>query len=659
MFGVEASSGGAKATDADLALSLGANEAQARAKALSEVLQAAAAATPVNDAETLSAPLTAILLDRMADPAVAVANVLLSAAHTGILSRLATQAPMKALAASLSVINDAETPRATILLHIEYLIKNFLAAVPDRRAEVLQKAIWPRLLATKASAKLWRGVWTLLKDNVGAFPVLGGCSELVNVDADKEDLPTVNEQLAARIALNVQAGTHVDFTGFLLASAASSAPVAATSTLLSALVLAKLCASSSSPVLIVRILASSSSTLSAATSATGAPEAPLSAIYSKPTSSKTRSQSLAYLRYTALLSISSPANGAKWCWLASMSGLSDELRAFKDLAYEAYQLAHTSGTPAATATAILTALFTKAVQEDALAFLASVFTSTVQSISLRKVALKDALAFLQANEEAVAAGSGAGSTDLQCLLPSVLVALSAPEKEIRQAAIALLEHISRIARKGTSAAEQRIYGFDTFYGPSADNLQYLQADQVQKVCGALLDGRTELLLDGTGALQLLLSQLDEAGASKKKSLSHPVLCFVASHALAWSDVTVRTALLSAVRDIQDSSKIELYAAILGNSLAEPVEVTQSVAEEYAILTVEAYSTLPKSGLEKDTLDKYRTALQSRSTSRLAAALRAQARERLRLTLFKAVTAPQRLLLLECLVSLLLTPVQVR
>ena len=178
-----------------------------------------------------------------------------------------------------------------------------------------------------------------------------------------------------------------------------------------------------------------------------------------------------------------------------------------------------------------------------------------------------------------------------------------------------------------------------------------------KLCRILLDGKTEVLLDGPGALRLLLStKLDEPGVSKKKSLSHAVLCYIASHAIAWSDVSARTALLASVRDIPDSGKVDLYKPLL--KAEEQANVPQTVLDEYAILVAEAFSTLPKAGLQEDTLTAFLAALQSKQTDRLAVALRKQARERVRLTLFKAVSPAQRLVLLERLVALLLSHVPV-
>lgn len=178
-----------------------------------------------------------------------------------------------------------------------------------------------------------------------------------------------------------------------------------------------------------------------------------------------------------------------------------------------------------------------------------------------------------------------------------------------------------------------------------------------KLSRVLLDGKTELLLDGPGALRLLLStKLDEPGVSKKKSLSHAVLCYIASHAVAWSDVLARTALLASVRDIPDSGRTDLYKPLL--KAEEQANVPQNVLDEYAILVAEAFSTLPKAGLQEDTLAAFLDTLQSRQTDNLAVALRKQARERVRLTLFKAFSPAQRLVLLERLVALLLSPVPV-
>ena len=618
--------------------------------------------------------MTSILLERLVDPATAVASVLLDAEHTPLLVRLAKQQPEKVLSASLSVINDAEAPRASILLHLEYLAKVYLSALPDRHMKVVEQAIWPKILATKANVKVWKGVWTLLKENSSAFPLLATCAQTVNIDAEKEDLPSVNEQLASKIAESIQA-SDAGIKNFLLESIKVSDSSEAASSILAALVLAKLVTTSRDAQLITAVLAATGGASNVAqVTATLPSPATVTAIFAKPASSKTQTSVLAELRYTALLSISAPRDGA-WSWLSPAAQMSSEVQIFRTLALEAYQLAHTAGTGPAAATAILTALFTRAVKDDALAFFMSVYSSAHLPLSLRLIAMKDALAFLEANEQAVAIKSG--HNDLQAVLPGLLVTLSASEKEVRLAAFPILEHVARMAKKAPS--DQRIYGFDSMYGSAsgkpvlllaahaavadatihlAASLQYLQVEHVHQLTRVLLDGKTELLLDGSGALRLLLStKLDEPGVSKKKSLSHAVLGYIASHAIAWHNTLARTALLASVRDITDSSKAELYTPLLASAQEEGT-VPQVVLDEYAILLAEAFGTLPKAGLSEDILAAFLNALQSRNTDRLGAAIRKQARERIRLNLFAAVSPAQRLLVLEILVTLLLSPVPV-
>ena len=247
-----------------------------RAQALQQILSASAME------EAIPAPLMSILLERLADPATAVASVLLSPEHAGVMTRLAKQAPGKVFAASLSVLNEPETPRATILLHLSFLMNGYLQAVPERRTQVLQGAVWPKLLATKANAKLWKGVWNLVKDNEETFPLLQGCVGVLNVDAEKEDLPAQNEQLAAKIAENAAAADS-DFLIGLLAGTSSS-----TSRILAALVLAKIAAGKGDAQIIARVLAvtASTSNLAQVTQSLPSPAA-TAAIFAKPTSSRT------------------------------------------------------------------------------------------------------------------------------------------------------------------------------------------------------------------------------------------------------------------------------------------------------------------------------------------------------------------------------------
>jgi U3 small nucleolar RNA-associated protein 10 len=107
---------------------------------------------------------------------------------------------------------------------------------------------------------------------------------------------------------------------------------------------------------------------------------------------------------------------------------------------------------------ILRALF-DGLKEDALAFLAGVWTSPTssdQDVHLHAVALHHASAFLQAY---IAAEAG---IDFQTILPSLLVALQSQDKAQREAALTCIAHLRQLAERRLLT----VYKFDIIYGES-------------------------------------------------------------------------------------------------------------------------------------------------------------------------------------------------
>lgn len=123
---------------------------------------------------------------------------------------------------------------------------------------------------------------------------------------------------------------------------------------------------------------------------------------------------------------------------------------FKTLSTILYRHANSDALPPTLARKLLQHLFA-VLREDTLTFLACVWTDINTAEPLRVAALRHACAF---------AKSYALGTDFQMVVPSVLVAFTAKNQAIREAAVALLKVVNRSASNET----KNYYALDTFYG---------------------------------------------------------------------------------------------------------------------------------------------------------------------------------------------------
>ena len=140
---------------------------------------------------------------------------------------------------------------------------------------------------------------------------------------------------------------------------------------------------------------------------------------------------------------------------------------------------------------------------------------------------------------------------------------------------------------------------------------------------AIIDARAELLLDGAYLPDVHTLRLLKPLISKKKNgLSHACLCYIVSHARAWSDLFSRTAILSCVQEIQDESRISLFRPFLTEALQSTqtnfLTATENVVDSYAQVLMEAFRHLPKTGLDNTALASFLEVLDSQDMDRKVA-----------------------------------------
>jgi hypothetical protein len=405
-----------------------------------------------------------MLLARFSDDSPAVAEVLFDHTHETTLRKLVKGSHQAVYEASLKMINGSEVARTTVLAHMRFLLKEFISSVPqasstDYKLQILQEAVWPKLLFTKSQLKTAQGVWALLAELETEWPVFSGCSRLPE-DNGLESASTFNRALAKQLCHNISRSGSGDLEDFILRDCRCEGSSAAISRILSSMIVLELLQKGSTRASLQVLSMQSHSTAPLDVQLAKGDTLPspdtLSRIYSKPSSANTLLKLGSEMLFGALLSVESPAE-SRWCWLEAKHTLSQPTAAYRSLAIQAYTLAHDKSIPSSIVTKVLASLFKKAIREEALAFLASIFAVNSSPATLRLIALRDTAVFLDAcsEEEATA------SNDFQLVLPSIIVALSAQEKEIRQAAIRIVEKIYALAK---SAKEQRTYGFDAYYG---------------------------------------------------------------------------------------------------------------------------------------------------------------------------------------------------
>lgn len=156
-----------------------------------------------------------------------------------------------------------------------------------------------------------------------------------------------------------------------------------------------------------------------------------------------------------------PAN-SRIDWLIQGSQSDEDTRGtqYVILMATVYTLANTASTLPLLSAYILRALFIS-LKDDALVFLASVWSSTSKDLStgmrtqIQLAALSHASAFLIAYEGAQ------GSIDFQTILPPILAMLESTSQPVRAAAVQCLSVLGRLSQAGKPKA---IYAFDTVYG---------------------------------------------------------------------------------------------------------------------------------------------------------------------------------------------------
>lgn len=645
------------------------------------------------------------LLARLREPVAQVAKVVLAPSTLAVVhSSLNGQEIFGAL---LSTLDSASSTPEILETILPYLSGAFIDSFPEFADQVLQKVFWSRLLSGKTDHKERIVGWKALKRStleaqnawvkgVGAVFALGAEVEK-SVEANAALVQIIAKNLAALPSSELEIATtfllshvSVDSTTERLTDEPSTLIASAKllGILVSLALASKLDKSTRLP-FITSLLASLRATQRGLDAFTfPQPEvlldahfqlSPLTsqAIFGKPQSPKTLRRARAAL-LTAIVAAIQPLKGSAWNWLAVAEEEDLAKEEFKALVSSIYRLAHTGTTLGATTfgTSLLRSIFSHLVTDDAVAFLASIWTTESTPSQLKIVALKDAVTFLQVQ-------GVSKKVDFQTIVPSVLVAVADAEKKVRVAALEVLEVVKSVMPESTAV----VYGRDQYYGAATSSesvrtafarraliltvtqtaaLKYLDVTDTTKYLNKLLSSRTELLMDGSYLLTLHQSLLDDASDSSsskksKASLKFKAATYLLSHVLSWPSVNSRTTILRALAGVKDSNKGALVLPILSEVVNSTTQqrrdstegVEPEVVAEYGRLLLQPFEGASKKWVEQTegALEILGKALEMTDAAGVGAVLRKEALSVLGSSLFAVVKGDARLDVFKRLVKL--------
>ncbi|KAK4048437.1 snoRNA-binding rRNA-processing protein utp10 [Microbotryomycetes sp. JL201] len=659
-------------------LSATSSDVAVRAKALQDII-----ASHESLLEGNPTFLREILISRLSEPVLEVAQVILSQEAVAVVHEVLTEDQIFAALRS----NLATQPSAAVLdVVLPYLAGPFVAKYPAFMGDVVKTVYWSRLLSGRTHAQERVAAFKALKGSIidKQHGWIKGVGKAFTLDIDSDGVlqngSATNDKVADTVAKNIAAlagEEQVEATSFVLdslhtpvagqISAELDLTIKLTSLFVSVKLLAKLdkTARLGFAFALFNRIRGAHITVDSLTGAQ--PEGVLdeqgslapvvaSAVFSKPSAFKTvrRVEAAALLASIATLQ---PLKGCNWKWLTIE--LSDETGQYIQLAHSVYAFAHTGSTPGgrALATLLLRALFTRMLLDDSLAFFASLYTSTTQPSELQIAALNDAKTFVRAQH----LPEVAKPVDYQAVLPSVLVALQSSNKKMRNAALELLA----VFESNAPPNIKTVYGRDHFYGASSEHLQYLDAVDVKAYMAKMLASRTEISMDGaflTTLHQSLLDPKDGEGAKKRASLRFKVVVYLMSHVMSWQSLFARTSLLRALAGVTDQNKSSLVIPVLQRMIESPFDeraelsttVNQTMLEEFSTLLVQPFSGASRKWIESTdnkAFDTLKGVLALEDETGLGAMLRAKTLQIVAAGLFKTLRGEQRLEIYKLLVRL--------
>ncbi|KIK65016.1 hypothetical protein GYMLUDRAFT_39424 [Collybiopsis luxurians FD-317 M1] len=448
--------------------------------------------------------------------------------------------------------------RAIIKEHLTFVIHKLATANPDWdvnwKNDVFHRLIFPYLLYSKPRGKTTDAVWDLLREAGSTHAWIGGCLEALaavgEANEDGDTMPALNAAVAKQIAVHIASSPQLE-TEFGQLTQKLSDPNSHVRLLGLSIIREVLKTTSDAVKLASKVINTISrekqiQQIQIQVEESGLEEA-LSTKLAAQIVSKPNSRSTDGLLYLALLSdiaalqpsLGTTKEAVDWVYPESQP---DMYASLMQQLYVFANLALASGAPQARIH-VIRVLFAN-LGGEAGVFLASVWlrfgfghvsplTGALDNedrTALSAPALYHLSAFLQAH------ATLSSGIDFQTLLPSVVLALSNSEQEIRKAAVdclVLLKELS-VSETGKGKKFDVVYAFDRVYGNNKNEaeLQYLSPDDLAAFVSSLAEMREHFLADGEyigawHAEQLASSDKNQEKESVKYR-TH-ILCYLLSH----------------------------------------------------------------------------------------------------------------------------------
>ncbi|TIB13965.1 hypothetical protein E3P88_01328 [Wallemia ichthyophaga] len=461
-----------------------------------------------------------------------------------VLDHVSAEAILKAVDQSM---NAKRVPSEVVLAHVSFLVNHFARRYSSK---LILPVIWNQLLVTSKTLNSRKRLWQLIKEANIKEGALKGVAEPVVKILIQEEHKTVNDVIAQSLAKNMLEDHDVLFNLIRVDAAHNTRMLAL---LVSSHLLSQLSGEPKLKLSASVLENTSRSTLensSVNELAVMNTEKVSSMLYKKPESETT-------IHSVVALALSVGISNITFKEISWLSKASREAHTFEtEFCYAAYRLANAPTTLTSLATTLLRSIFT-GLRDSSLAFLASIYTDRSQSGHIRNASIKHAEAFLQVSAHPKA------SVDYQTILPSLLIGLQDPVKDIRSGASHCIKLLSK-----SHCTTGNMYAFDKIYGESSKKIQYLGSDEVQEYCKVLNDESENFVNDGGYLTTYHSNILGRSKSDKKlsKQLRVSIICYLFSHVVGWQNLEARRILMESLADIWDANRLATLTPLIKSLL---------------------------------------------------------------------------------------------
>ncbi|KAF8439525.1 armadillo-type protein [Terfezia claveryi] len=213
-------------------------------------------------------------------------------------------------------------------------------------------------------------------------------------------------------------------------------------------------------------------------------------------------------------------------------------------------------------------LFSKRPANEAftLTFLVKIWASSTYPVLSRAAALS------QANKIIATSTAANVKIDYQALLPYVLIALADQSKKVRAEAANLLISLNACLklveslRKKDKSSPTQMWAFETLFGKDTKqtgDVKWMETAEARKLIVGLgiVDTLEEAVVDGDVIYRTMAHGLGRDGEGLKNSLKGAAMAFLASHAIATPDLSMKLQLLKLVNAVVSGTAAKAKPAV--------------------------------------------------------------------------------------------------